>query len=84
LTATLLLLPGFAGLLAGRRRRGRKPADTRIWMLALVIIWSGGLAWLNGCGNGGHQAPDGYYTIPVNLTSTSAASQTINVVVTVE
>ena len=44
----------------------------------------GGVVWLSGCGNGDHQAPDGNYTIPVNLTSTSAASQTINVMVTVE
>jgi Bacterial Ig-like domain (group 3) len=87
LTATVFLLPGFAGLLAGRRRRGRKPANARIWMLALLFIWSiwsGGVAFMSGCGDGDHQAPAGNYTIPVNLTSTSAASQTINVVVMVE
>jgi hypothetical protein len=53
-------------------------------MLALFFIGSGGATWLSGCGNGGHQAPAGNYTIPVNLTSASAASQTINVVVMVE
>jgi hypothetical protein len=53
-------------------------------MLALVIICSGGAAWLSGCGNGDHQAPAGNYTIPVNLTSTSAASQAINIMVTVQ
>jgi hypothetical protein len=73
----VLLLPCFAGLLAGPRRR-------RTWMLALVIICSGGAAWLSGCGNGDHQAPAGNYTIPVNLTSTSAASQAINIMVTVQ
>jgi trimeric autotransporter adhesin len=76
-TAMVLLLPCFAGLLAGPRRR-------RTWMLALVIICSGGAAWLSGCGNGDHQAPAGNYTIPVNLTSTSAASQAINIMVTVQ
>jgi hypothetical protein len=80
LTATIFLLPGLAGLLAGRRRRGRKPAKARIWMVVL-FIWS---ISLSGCGNRDHQAPDGNYTIPVNLTSTSAASQTINIVVMVE
>lgn len=84
LTATVFLLPGLAGFLTGRRRRGRNSANAPVWLLVLLFIWSGGVGMLGGCGNGDHQAPDGKYTIPVNLTSSSAASQTLNVVVMVE
>jgi hypothetical protein len=84
LTATAFLLPGFAGLLANRRRKLRKMGKARIWLLTLICIWFGGVVWWSGCGRDDHEAPLGSYNVPVNLTSQGAASQTVNVVVVVQ
>ena len=81
LTATAFLLPGFAGLLASRRRKRR---ETGIWLLTLICLWLGGVLLWSGCGRGHHEAPRGNYTVPVNLTAQGAASQTVNVVVVVQ
>ncbi len=74
--ATAFWLPAFAGLVAGGRRKRRNR------MLAVLCI--GFAATMSGCGRGDHQAPDGYYTVPINLTSPGAASQAVTVAVTVQ
>jgi hypothetical protein len=76
--ALLFLLPAFAGLLAGRRR----------WIPRVSLCLAAGFGLLvavNGCGGrGDHQAPDGVYSVPVNLTASGAASQTVTVTVSVQ
>jgi hypothetical protein len=56
----------------------------RIWMLALLCICFAGVAEMSGCGRGDHEAPDGTYSIPINITSPGAASQTLKVTVMVQ
>jgi hypothetical protein len=84
LTATAFWLPAFAGLLAGGRRKRCATPLKRIWMLGLLCICFAGVAEMSGCGRGDHEAPDGTYSIPVNLTSPGAATQSLNVTVMVQ
>lgn len=80
MAATAFWLPAFAGLLAGSRR---KRWIARVGKVAMLCI--GFAAAMNGCGGrGDHQAPDGNYSVPVNLTSPGAASQTVTVAVAVQ
>jgi hypothetical protein len=79
LTATAFWLPAFTGLLAGGKRR-----NTRIRMLAMLCLCFAGAAAMSGCGHGDHQAPDGNYSVPVNLTAQGAASQTVTVTVMIQ
>lgn len=79
--ATLFWLPGFAGLVViGRRRSGPWAARASMVMLLGILL----AAATNGCGRGDHQAPDGNYTVPVNLTASGAASQSVSVAVSVQ
>ena len=81
--ATAFWLPAFAGLLAGGRRKRRNRWIARIGMLAMLCI--GFAVAMSGCGGrGDHQAPDGNYSVPINLTSPGAASQTVTVAVAVK
>jgi len=84
LAATAFWLPAFAGLLAGGRRKRCTTPLKRIWMLALLCICFAGVAEMSGCGRGDHEAPDGTYSIPINITSPGAASQTLKVTVMVQ
>jgi trimeric autotransporter adhesin len=76
--AMLFWLPAFAGLL-GRRSR---------WIRRISFCGAVGfglLVAINGCGGrGDHQAPDGVYSVPINLTASGAASQTVTVAVSVQ
>ncbi len=81
--ATAFWLPAFAGLLAGGRRKRRNRWIARIGMLAMLCI--GFAVAMSGCGGrGDHQAPDGNYSVPINVTSPGAASQTVTVAVAVK
>jgi subtilase family serine protease len=84
LAATAFWLPASAGLLVSRRRKRRNATLSRIRMLALLCIGFAGVSAIGGCGRSAHEAPDGSYTVPINLTSPGAASQSINVVVMVQ
>jgi hypothetical protein len=73
--AAAFWLPAFAGLLAIGRRKRR---------LAFFCICFAFIAAIGGCGGrGDHDAPLGDYNIPVVVSSPGAASQTVNVAVTV-
>ena len=73
--AAAFWLPTFAGLLALGRRKRR---------LALFCVCFAFIAALGGCGGrGDHDAPLGNYSVPVVVSSQGAASQTVNVAVTV-
>jgi hypothetical protein len=73
--AAAFWLPAFAGLLALGRRKRR---------LALFCVCFAFIAALGGCGGrGDHDAPLGNYSVPVVVSSQGAASQTVNVAVTV-
>ncbi|MGC2403324.1 MAG: Ig-like domain repeat protein, partial [Acidobacteriaceae bacterium] len=76
--AILFWLPAFAGLAAGGRKR-------RLARILLVTLSFGCIWGTNGCGgHGDHQAPDGIYSVPINLTASGAAGQTVTVTVSVE
>jgi hypothetical protein len=73
--ASAFLLAPFALLLAaGPRRRAR------ILFFACFVS----IAAMSGCGRGDHQAPLGNYSVPITVSSTAAASQTVTLAVTVE
>ena len=73
--AAAFWLPTFAGLLALGRRKRR---------LALFCVCFAFIAAMGGCGGrGDHDAPLGNYSVPVVVSSQGAASQTVNVAVTV-
>jgi Pro-kumamolisin, activation domain/Bacterial Ig-like domain (group 3)/Putative Ig domain len=84
LAATAFLAPAFIGLFAIRRHKQSSQRRARTWMLALLCLGLAGFAALNGCGRGDHQAPDGYYSVPINVMSSGVATQTINIPVTVQ
>jgi Pro-kumamolisin, activation domain/Bacterial Ig-like domain (group 3)/Putative Ig domain len=71
--AGVFLLPVFAGLLVGGRRK-------RMVVFGCCLL---GLSLVNGCGRGDHQAPLGNYSVPV-IVSSGSISQTVSVAVTVE
>jgi hypothetical protein len=52
-------------------------------MIPLLCICIAGAAAMSGCG-GNHDAPAGTYSIPINITSTGAVSQTLNLTVMVQ
>ncbi len=79
--ASILWLPVCAGLLATCRRKRRAKQVETIALLSLGLVAA---AAMSACGRGDHQAPLGNYNIPVTLTATGAASQTVNVAVTVQ
>ena len=84
LSIAAVWLPALAVLLVGRDRKRNLPA-TRMRMLALVCICATVIAAMNGCGGrGDHEAPIGNYTVPINVTSMGAASQTITLPVVVQ
>src|ERR1700722_6341681 len=67
-------LPAFAGLLAFGRRRTK---------LALICVCFAFIAALGGCGRGDHDAPLGNYSVPVTVSASGVASQTVTVAVTI-
>ena len=80
----VVCLPFSAILLVSARRRRRNTLLSRTGMLVLLCAVLAGVAAMSGCGQPDHEAPDGVYNIPINLTSTGGASQTVQVVVTVQ
>ena len=77
-------LPALAVLLVGGGRKRNTPVG-RMRMLAWVCICAAVVAAMSGCGGrGDHEAPIGNYSVPINLTSTGAASQTITLPVVVQ
>ena len=64
-------------LLVGSGRK-RNPPVARMRMLAWVCVCAAVVAAMSGCGGrGDHEAPIGNYSVPINVTSPGAASQTI-------
>jgi hypothetical protein len=83
-SAAAVWLPTFAVLLVGGGRKRKTPV-ARMWMLAGVCFCVAAVAAMSGCGGrGDHEAPIGNYSVPINLTSQGAASQTITIPVVVQ
>ncbi len=74
----LLLFPSLGGLFwSAKRRRG---LPSLLGLAVLLAISAGGLA---GCGSSSDNAAAGTYTVPVIFTATGAATQTVNLSVTI-
>jgi len=65
-------------------RKRKRPFERRLWMVALILLALGGTAALSGCGAMSNDARPGKYTIPVTLTLTGGAAQTVNATFTVQ
>jgi hypothetical protein len=83
--AMMLWLPGsLAALIGVFPRKRKRPFARRLWMLAILFLGLGGTAVLSGCGGSSNDARPGTYSIPVTLTLSSGAAQTVNATVIVQ
>jgi CubicO group peptidase (beta-lactamase class C family) len=83
-SAVALGLPGSLIALFGLKRRKQYPALRRLLMVTLLCLTTLWVGALSGCGGSSTNTTPGSYTVPMTLSLSGGASQTVNATVIVQ